>query len=203
MSLYLLIGTILWLYVLSVLKRARLSAFMFIVGSAGLFFILMGFAQPYWVWFFTHAVIHGESLFGLITHWCQVILRTGAVYIPTAMGSVTMRIDFECSGIIETAALVSLICFFPTYARREKLFYAVFGTLFIYLANIIRLSVVVTIVHFAGADSYFVAHAIIGRLVFYVLVIALYYNVFTYSQLAQGVYRELVGRRLDRKSQQN
>ncbi len=38
MSIYLIIGIVVWLYALSILKRAGLSAFHFIVGSAGLFF---------------------------------------------------------------------------------------------------------------------------------------------------------------------
>ncbi len=61
------------------------------------------------------------------------------------------------------------------------------------MANLIRLFTVVSIVHFGGGELYYLAHAIIGRMVFYVLVIALYYNVFTYSQLARGIYRELIG----------
>lgn len=195
MSIYILIGTIVWLYVLSVLKRARLSAFYFIVGSAGLFFILIGISDPYWVWFFTHAILHGIRLIGQVTGWCQVSLHTGLVAIPNAVNSVVMTIDFECSGIIETAALIALIAFFPMYVRREKVFYGFFGALYIYLANLIRLFTVVSIVHFGGGELYYLAHAIIGRMVFYVLVIALYYNVFTYSQLARGIYRELIGDR--------
>lgn len=198
MSIYLLIGTIVWLYVLSVLKRARLSAFYFIVGSAGLFFILIGISDPYWVWFFTHAILHGIRIIGQVTGWCQVSLHTGLVAIPNAVNSVVMTIDFECSGIIETAALIALIAFFPMYVRREKVFYGFFGAVYIYLANLIRLFTVVCIVHFGGGELYYLAHAIIGRMVFYVLVIALYYNVFTYSQLARGIYRELLGDRRQR-----
>ncbi len=36
MKISILVGTVVWLYALSVLKRARLSAYFFIVGSAGL-----------------------------------------------------------------------------------------------------------------------------------------------------------------------
>ncbi len=63
------------------------------------------------------------------------------------------------------------------------------GTLWIYVANVIRLASVIVIVHFGGGNLFFIAHSIVGRLVFYVLVIILYYDVFTYSQLSQGLYR--------------
>ncbi|AVK61157.1 exosortase family protein XrtG [Lactobacillus sp. CBA3605] len=192
MNVYILLGTVVWLYVLSVLQRARLSAFFFIVGSAGLFFILSALSRPYWVWLFTHAVIHGVNGFALVTHWCNVMFKSGLVYINNGHNPVIMSIDYECSGIIETCAFVALVVFFPMYQRKEKVFYALFGVVYIYLINVLRLIVVITIVHFGGGDTFFLAHSVIGRLVFYVLVIALYYNVFTYSQLARGIYREFL-----------
>ncbi|AVK63746.1 exosortase family protein XrtG [Lactobacillus sp. CBA3606] len=192
MNVYILLGTVVWLYVLSVLQRARLSAFFFIVGSAGLFFILSALSRPYWVWLFTHAVIHGVNGFAFVTHWCNVMFKSGLVYITNGHNPVIMSIDYECSGIIETCAFVALVVFFPMYQRKEKVFYALFGVVYIYLINVLRLIVVITIVHFGGGDTFFLAHSVIGRLVFYVLVIALYYNVFTYSQLARGIYREFL-----------
>lgn len=190
MNLKILLGIVIWLYGLSVLKRARLSAFYFIVGSAGLFFILTAISRPYWVWFFTHAVIHGVALFTELTNWGQIMFKMGLVYINNVGNPVIMSIDYECSGIIETCAFVSLVAFYPAYQRREKVFYGVFGLLYIYLINV-RLNVVITIVHFGGGEAFFLAHSVIGRLIFYVLVIVLYYNVFTYSQLARGLYQQV------------
>ncbi|MCB5222415.1 exosortase family protein XrtG [Lactiplantibacillus pentosus] len=191
MNLKILLGIVIWLYGLSVLKRARLSAFYFIVGSAGLFFILTAISRPYWVWFFTHAVIHGVALFTELTNWGQIMFKMGLVYINNVGNPVIMSIDYECSGIIETCAFVSLVAFYPAYQRREKVFYGVFGLLYIYLINVFRLNVVITIVHFGGGEAFFLAHSVIGRLIFYVLVIVLYYNVFTYSQLARGLYQRV------------
>ncbi|WP_341778802.1 exosortase family protein XrtG [Levilactobacillus sp. HBUAS70063] len=188
MSSYLLFGMLGWLYVISVLKRAHLSAYYFIVGSVGLFFILIALGNPYWVWFMTHLVINGVSTLGDWTHWCRVFVKYGIVYIGNGQNPVTMSIDYECSGIIETTAFVGLLAFFPTYSRQEKMFYLVMGALWIYVANVIRLMLVVTLVYFGGASWYFTAHTLLGRIVFYVLVIMLYYNVFTYSELSQSLY---------------
>lgn len=198
MRVSILLGTVVWLYALSVLKRARLSAYFFIVGSAGLFFILTSISHPYWIWFFTHAVIHGVAFFNEFAHWSTIMYHTGLVYITNGTNPVIMSIDYECSGIIETCAFVSLVAFFPTYQRKEKVFYALFGIAYIYAINVLRLCVVVAIVHFGGGQTFFLAHSVMGRLIFYVLVIALYYNVFTYSQLAQGIYREFVDWRQDK-----
>lgn len=188
MSIYLLIGIVIWLYALSVLKRAQLSAFHFIVGSGGLFFILIALSDPYWVWFFTHAVINGIKWFNALTGMSSVMTKYGLVSIFNPTVPVTMSIDYECSGIIETTAFISLVMFLPMYNRPERVFFSIVGTLWIYIANVIRLITVIIIVHFGGGQLFFLAHSIFGRLVFYILVIILYYDVFTYSQLSQGLY---------------
>ncbi|RRK11674.1 exosortase family protein XrtG [Lactiplantibacillus garii] len=188
MNVYLLIGLVIWAYVLSVLKRAQLPAFAFIVGSAGLFFVLISLADPYWIWFATHAVINGVRWFGDLTGWSSVMTKYGMVSIHNATVPVTMVIDYECSGIIETAAFLSLVVFFPIFNQYERVFFSVFGVLWIYAANVIRLATVIVIVHFGGGQLYFLAHSILGRLIFYVLVIVLYYNVFTFSQISHSLY---------------
>jgi exosortase family protein len=122
MNSLLLFGIIIWIYLLSVLKRAKLTAFSFIVGSVGLFFILMAISSPYWIWFFTHDVIDGVDWFGRLTGMSQTYVKYGLVYIVNHSSPVTMSIDYECSGIIETMAFVSLLAFYPTYTHKEKFF---------------------------------------------------------------------------------
>lgn len=158
------------------------------MGTAGLFFILIGFSTPYWVWFFTHAVINGVGWFGDLTHMSTVMNHYGLISINNPTNPLTMTIDYECSGIIETMAFISLTIFYPIFNRHERTFFGFLGIIWIYLANVIRLAIVITIVHFFGGDSFFLAHSIIGRLIFYILVIALYYNVFTYSQISRSLY---------------
>ncbi|WP_278553813.1 exosortase family protein XrtG [Companilactobacillus farciminis] len=189
MSIYLVIGIVVWIYLLSVLKRAHVPAFFFLIGTGGLFFILIGFSDPYWVWFFTHSVINGVKWFGNLTNMSEVMNRYGLISINNATQPLTMTIDYECSGIIETMAYISIVAFFPIFNRYEKAFFGVFGILWIYLANVLRLALIIIIVHFAGGSAFFIGHSIVGRMVFYILVIALYYNVFTYSQISHSLYQ--------------
>ncbi len=123
-----------------------------------------------------------------------VMGRYGLVSITNSTVPVTMTIDYECSGVIETTAFISLVVFLPMYNGFERIFFSIVGTVWIYLANIIRLMSVITIVHFGSGDLFFLAHSIVGRLIFYILVIILYYEVFTYSQLSQGLYRSFRNR---------
>lgn len=111
----LIIGTVIWLYVLTVFKRTQLMAYFFILGSVGLFFILIALSDPYWVWLFTHMVIQGVKGFGSLTGMCTVMSKYGAVHIISGnLSSLLMTIDYECSGIIETSAFTALVVFFSS-----------------------------------------------------------------------------------------
>ena len=188
MSVYLIIGIVIWIYVLSLLKRTQLAAFSFIWGSVGLFFILIAFSNRYWIWFFTQAVMKGVGWIGNLTQMSSTLPKYSIISIINANSPVNMVIDYECSGVIETLAFLSLVFFFPIYSRYEKLFFSLLGVFWIYLANVIRLLLIIIIVHFNGGQSFFIAHSLVGRFVFYVLVIALYYLVFTSSQLSHNIY---------------
>ncbi|KRM95066.1 hypothetical protein FC19_GL002158 [Liquorilactobacillus aquaticus DSM 21051] len=188
MSVYLIIGIVIWVYVLSLLKRTQLSAFSFIWGSVGLFFVLITLSNRYWIWFFTQAVMKGVGWIGSLTQMSSTLPKYSIISIFNSSSPVNMSIDYECSGVIETLAFLSLVFFFPIYSRYEKLFFSLLGVLWIYLANVIRLLLIIIIVHFNGGQSFFIAHSLIGRFVFYALVIALYYLVFTSSQLSHNMY---------------
>ncbi|NJP41296.1 exosortase family protein XrtG [Oscillospiraceae bacterium HV4-5-C5C] len=190
MSLYLIIGLAVWLYLLSVLKRAKLPAVYFIVGSVGWFFILMYLANPYWIWVMKQLVTRGVGALGSLLGWSETYASYSMLSVFHGSGNVTILVDYECSGIIESTAFWALMVFFPVYARTEKLFYCLTGFIWIYISNVIRLFIVVTLVHLGGVQWFFWAHSIIGRMVFYVLVMMLYYTVFTYSQISRSFYEQ-------------
>ena len=190
MTLYLIIGLVIWLYILSVLKRAKLPAVYFIAGSVGFFFLLMFLANPYWIWVMKQLVTRGVGAWGALLGWSETYPRYSMLSVLRGAGNVSILVDYECSGIIETTAFWALMTFFPVYSRAEKLFYCLTGLVWIYIANVIRLFIVVALVHMGGVQWFFWAHSIIGRLVFYALVMAMYYTVFTYSQISRSFYEQ-------------
>ncbi|OIK56439.1 exosortase family protein XrtG [Oenococcus oeni] len=187
-----LIGTLIWVYILSVLKRAKLSAFYFITGSVGLFLILMALSRPYGIWLFSTIVTRGIGLFGSLSGMFTAFYRENLIEIQNTHDTILMFVDYECSGIIETTAFWSLIAFYPVYSRKERTIIGVAGALWIYAANILRLFVVATIVFFNGNKIFFLAHSVLGRLFFYILVIALYYNVFTRAHIIKNFTGKLI-----------
>lgn len=174
-----------WLYLLHVLKRAELKFWRFLAGSVGLFIILMLFVRPWATQPLAQTVAAIAGLPGRLTGTFEVYFKYGVLFVDSAAGAMTLRIDFECSGIVEIMAFVSLLAFFEVYNRSERLLVGIFGSAAIILANVIRIILIAEIIHFGGAGYYYVAHSLIGRLVFYALTVALYFYIFTKPQIVR------------------
>lgn len=168
-----------WIYLLNILKRAELHFWRFITGSFGLFIFLMLLARPVLTQPLAKAVAAVSGLFGSLTDTFSAYFKYGILFIESASGAITVQIDFECSGIIEIIAFISLLAFFAVYNVNERISIGVLGTIYIILANALRVTVICLIIHFFGTDAYFISHTIIGRLVFYAFSILLYFYVFT------------------------
>ena len=137
----------------------------------------------------TQLVIKVVDLFGSFANVTEEFSKYSLIVIHSANEQMSLYVDYECSGVIETAAYLGLLTFYPLYNRQEKCFMP-FWNAVDFASNVIRLLFVVAFVHFGGSDAYFLAHSILGRLFFYGLVITLYYHTFTYSQVARSLYEK-------------
>lgn len=192
MKLIFLIGLAFWVYILSVFRRAHLTAYYYIWGSIGIFFILIRLSNPFWVWELTHLITAVVGFISNFFHIGRSFAQYGGVMINNVAAPVFLTIDYECSGIIEIVALLSLLLFFPAYTRKEKLVYALLGSIGITFANILRLMSVVVIVNTYGSQSFFWAHSIIGRIIFYIITVIIYYYTFTYTQINSKGYKKIL-----------
>lgn len=179
---YLLLITA-WLYVLWTLRRSALPFWHFLVGSLGLFLILMIMVRPYIVQPLANLVAVLAGGVGKLTGTFSAFFKYGILFINAKGGAITLQIDFECSGVIEIIAYVSLLSFFNVYKLNEKVIVGVLGTAAIIFANALRIVIICEIIHFCGMNMYYIAHTIIGRLVFYALSVLLYFYVFTKPQI--------------------
>jgi exosortase family protein XrtG len=69
------------------------------------------------------------------------------------------------------------------YSIPERIYVGLIGTVYTIVCNAFRLTIICMMIHYLGTDYYFVAHTIVGRLVFYVLQVLLYFFVFTKPQV--------------------
>lgn len=183
MTAVLVVCIIIWVYILTVLSRSRLPFFKFLLGSVGLFIFMMITIQPYITVPLSKAVAASAGIIGDATKMFYSYYQYSLIFIQHGKDSISLYIDYECSGVIELMSFSALLWFFPLYNTIEKLVINITGILWIFASNILRLTVICMLVYFYGNDIFFFAHAVFGRIIFYGLSIMLYFYVFTRSQI--------------------
>jgi exosortase family protein XrtG len=183
MTAVIVISIILWVYLLTVLSRARLTFLTFLLGSVGLFILMMATIQGYITVPLSKAVAASAGVIGNMTGMFYAYYQYSLIFIRHGTESISLYIDYECSGVIELMAFAALLWFFPLYNAVEKLVITITGLLWIFASNILRLTIICLLVYFFGNNIFFFAHAIFGRIIFYGLSILLYFYVFTRPQI--------------------
>jgi exosortase/archaeosortase family protein len=64
------------------------------------------------------------------------------------------------------------------------------GLIAVYAANIVRLTVITGTLHWFGKDTLYIAHTIVGRAEFFVLIIAIFWYIITRPTM-RGVAKKL------------
>lgn len=180
-----IIAVFVWLYLLHVTDRAKLPFWHYILGAMGLFLLMMFYVRPVLTEPLARAVAALAGLVGEITGTFSPFFKYGILFVQSDVGAITLQIDFECSGIIEIMAFLALLVFFRVYTVAERVIVSICGILYIMLANALRIILICEMIHFGGLDLYYMSHAVVGRLVFYVLSVLLYFYVFTKPQIVR------------------
>lgn len=182
---WLAVCLLLWITLLVILRRAKLQAWYILAGMIGFFIIGMVFIRPLVTEPLARCVAALAGLFGRLTGFFTPYFKYALLFIESKNGSITMQIDFECSGVIEILVYLAIILFFRVCSPAERTLLAVGGTLYIILANTIRIIIICTIIHFGGSSWYYAAHTYIGRIFFYLATIWLYFYAITKPQIAR------------------
>jgi exosortase family protein XrtG len=176
---------IVWVYVLYTMKRADMGVWYFLFGSVGFFVFAMILVEPVVVAPLQKAVSAVSGMLGELTGVYDSYFQQGILFVQNGGESLSLYIDFECSGVIELLAFFALLWFFPVYALHEKLVVSVIGTFVIYIANVFRIFFICVLIYLFGNDIYFFAHTIFARIFFYACSVLLYFYVFTKPQIVR------------------
>ena len=168
---------VIWIYVLTVLKRGKLGFYHFLLGSVGTFLILLDL-MPYVKRFFINGFVWVLGFAGELTGMYESYARYGMFFINHNDTVMSLYVDMECSGLIEMMVFVSLLAFFPVYKWWEKIRTGILGLFCICIFNFIRIFIIIAMIFYFGTSVYSFAHVIVGRIVFYVLTLILYFHVF-------------------------
>lgn len=185
MTIFTVVCFLVWIYLLSVFTRGKLYFYQFIWGSVGLFVFMMMWIQPVAIRPLTNLVCSAAGVAGRMTGFYESYSEYSMLFVQHGSEAISLCIDYECSGIIEMMAYVSMLAFFRVYDRMQRIILSVLGCMMIFFANIIRLFVIGTTIYYFGNDAYYIAHTIVGRIIFYALSVILYYYIFTKSQIVK------------------
>ena len=185
MTIFTVVCFLVWIYLLSVFTRGKLYFYQFIWGSVGLFVFMMMWIQPVAIRPLTSLVCSAAGVAGRMTGFYESYSEYSMLFVQHGSEAISLCIDYECSGIIEMMAYVSMLAFFRVYDWMQRIILSVLGCMMIFFANIIRLFVICTTIYYFGNDVYYIAHTIVGRIIFYALSVILYYYIFTKSQIVK------------------
>jgi exosortase family protein XrtG len=174
-----------WILNLRILYRIKNQAAFITVGMVGLFVLMMVFIRPIAVMPLARVVAAVAGFFGRITGFFNAFFKYGILFVETPSGSITLQIDFECSGVIEIMVYLSILAFYRVYTVTERAILCAVGFVYIILANALRIILIATMIHFGGEQMYYIAHTYLGRIFFYAATIVLYFYVFTKSQVVR------------------
>ncbi|SHJ43840.1 exosortase family protein XrtG [Clostridium cavendishii DSM 21758] len=178
-----IIITLIWGLILLCLNKNKMHFLKFLVGSLGLFTISMIFFMTPLEGKLIDAISYILKIIADKTSYFNVYEQFSIIVIEAKSGIISMAINYECSGIIELMVFTALCLFFPFGSLLRKVISLILGNVFLFGANIIRLMFIIVVVKIFGASSFYLAHTIFARIIFFGLTILLYYIVFTSTQL--------------------
>ena len=114
-------------------------------------------------------------LFGIPVH----LSNSSNLFLRSSEGLSILIIGVECSAIFEMAALLGLVIFYPAFSLANRVLKSLIGLILTFILNILRMIVMLLIVYSFGRNSIFFAHAIVGRLFFFVGVVAIFWFILT------------------------
>lgn len=106
-------------------------------------------------------------------------MTLGRLKLDVDGGWSILQITVECSAVLEMGALAGLLIFYPAFTLGQKIVKVTVGVVLTYLTNIARILIILAIDYFFGINYVFVAHAAIGRIFFFVCVIAIFWFLIT------------------------
>jgi len=106
-------------------------------------------------------------------------LGTSGLAIPNHTGWAVFDIGIECSALLETFAFAGLVGFYPAFAAGRKATTIAVGMAATWVINLLRILLIVAIINALGTSWVFPAHAVFGRIFFFVATVALYWYLVT------------------------
>jgi exosortase family protein XrtG len=179
-----------WLFLVIILHQKRIWIFYYLLGTIGLSTLLV---------LVNRNLLHSEILLAQSVAE-SIHYLTGLLRIPTQIfeeapglllvmvvvqrvGWTALQIGVESSALLEISVLLGLIAFYPGWQLKDRLWRALAGIALTWLANLLRMLMIVLMLHFLGKEVLVLAHTLLGKLIFFFCTIAIYWYLITAPSL--------------------
>lgn len=176
----LIAGTLLWAVAAFALQRARRWLLFYLTGGLGFVLVVLFWASA--LGFDTALeALEARQAVGIanLTGIALSLLGKTGLAIPNHTGWAVFDVGIECSALLEMSAIIGLVAFYPAFSTGRKLSSALIGTAVTYAVNIARIMLIVVLINSFGTDWVFAAHAVFGRILFFIGTVALYWWLIT------------------------
>lgn len=170
---------ILWAVAVALLYSRRQWLIYYLLAAFGLTFFIVLYFQGAGIdlWLSEVEVSHTAAILGRLG--MDVSHVSNQLFIPTAEGWAILVCALECSALFELAVLFALIVFYLRFSPLRKGLSIIFGLATTYVANIFRLVLISGITNRYGEEYIFMAHTVVGRMLFFGLVLVIYWYLIT------------------------
>jgi exosortase family protein XrtG len=168
------------------LRWTRNWLFFFVVGVAGAAYLLV---------FTCTRLVRVDHLLAAVVaaavHWlCQLLGIPTVVFesapdmlmvlmVTQPVGWTTLQIGVESSGIIEVSVLTALLLFYPGWTPLHRAGSILIGIAATLSANTLRVFVIALMLHVGGKEALVLAHTYVGKLIFFILMVAIVWALIT------------------------
>jgi exosortase family protein XrtG len=181
---------VLWLAVVYFTRRFRVWLIYYVLGAAG---------AAYWIILVIGSALGFETWLAYSVAW-TVHTISGGIGIPTQIfekapglllvmvvvqnvGWTVLQIGVESSGLLELCVLSSLLLFYPGWSWRRRALTIFAGDAAIWIANIIRMLIIVVMLNRFGKNVLVFAHVYVGKIVFFLLAVGIFWYLITFLTL--------------------
>ena len=180
---------VIWLAAVYFFYKNRIWLFYYLIGSVGSAFIIIFIGRMLSLEMFLEVTV--ANTVHHICNWVGIPTRLfqaspGSLLIMVIgqdVGWTVVQITIECSGLLEIAAMMGMLLMFPGWSLGKRVALTTIGIVTIFFANIVRLFMIVEVLHNMGKDSLFISHTIIGRALFFLIVVGIYWYIITRPML--------------------
>lgn len=198
---WVLLGTLVWAALVLALRRNRIWLFYYLTAAVGLCFglvVLLRELVPGEA-ALAMATAHGTHHLASLLHIPTRVFRSApglllVLVIAQRSGWTALQVGLESSGLLEMSVLTGLLLFYPGMPLVRRTLGLAAGLVATYVANVLRVLIIVAVLHFQGKDSLLFAHTFLGRAFFFAVTVVIYWYLMTRSSLQ--VLRERVLRSL-------